>query len=151
MKAFAHTCDDKAVTTCCHFSLATTTGCFCFERNLPVSFSFDSCNPIEFSRSTQSWQCWFFCSPFNGNKLVIDTSRTRMHFSRMRTAHLLTVSQHAQCRGVSAQRRVCPGACLPRGTFARWDVSQHAMGRHNPFGQTDTCENITFANFVCGR
>ena len=24
-------------------------------------------------------------------------------------------------------------------------------GRHSPCGQTDTCENITFANFVCGQ
>ena len=38
-------------------------------------------------------------------------SRTRMHSSRMRTARLLTVSQHA-LRGVSAQGGVCPGGSV---------------------------------------
>ena len=35
---------------------------------------------------------------------------TRMHSSGMRTARLLTVSEHALGRGVSAQ-----GVCVPRG------------------------------------
>ena len=45
------------------------------------------------------------------------------------------VSQHALGRGVSAQ-----GVCIPA-----------CNGADTPRGQTDTCENITFANFVCGR
>ena len=74
--------------------------------------------------------------------------KTKMHSSGMRSAHLLTVSQHALlrrvcpggmstkggclpggdvCLGVSAQggclpRGFCPGRCLPGG-----GVSQHAM------------------------
>ena len=144
-----------------------------------------------------------------------------MHSSGMCTACLLTISQHALCRGlvfvsqhalagvsekagvylprgclprgVSAQEGtclggvhaqgctcpggvpvggvprwvylpggVCPGVYLPRGCLPRGvylprrctcqrGVSQHAMGQTPPCGQTDTCENITFANFVCGR
>ena len=59
---------------------------------------------------------------------------TRLHSSRMRTAHLLTVSQHALGRGVSAQGGVCLRGCLPEGVSARGgvcrgDVSQHAMGQ----------------------
>ena len=39
------------------------------------------------------------------------------------------------------------GVCL----WSQGDcVSQHAMGQTPPCGQTDTCENITFANFDCG-
>ena len=37
---------------------------------------------------------------------------TRMHSSRMHTARLLTVSQHAMGRGVSSQ---LPGECVCRG------------------------------------
>ena len=29
---------------------------------------------FEFSRNTQSWQCWHYCTTLNGNKLVIVTS-----------------------------------------------------------------------------
>ena len=60
----------------------------------------------------------------------------------MHTARLLTVSQHALCRGVGglpwgclAGGGVCPGECLPEG------VSQHALRQTPPYGQTDTCEN----------
>ena len=54
-----------------------------------------------------------------------------MHSSRMRTAHLLTVSQHA---------------------LRRVDVYPSMQwGRPPPCGQTDTCENITSENFICGR
>ena len=60
---------------------------------------------------------------------------TSMHSSRMRTACLLTISQHALCtalqgvcipactgqgvsaQGVSTHGGVCPGGCLPRGAF----------------------------------
>ena len=50
---------------------------------------------------------------------------------------------------VSALGCVCsPGGSAPRGV-----VSQHALRQTPPppCGQTDTCKNITFANFVCGR
>ena len=111
-----------------------------------------------------------------------DKNQTRMHSSMMRTARVLTISQHALCRGlsargvsaggfllggVSAQGDVCPstGGCLARGVsgqggVCQWGclprggvVSQHVMGQ-TPLPvdrQTHTCENITFANFVCVR
>ena len=53
---------------------------------------------------------------------------------------------------------VCQGeGCLPRVGVYLW--SQRAVCHTHPWdqwytppcGQTDTCENITFANFVCGR
>ena len=45
----------------------------------------------------------------------------------------------------TVQRGVWPRVCLPRGVYPSMQ-----WGRHPPCGQTDTCENITFANFVCG-
>ena len=55
---------------------------------------------------------------------------TRMHSSRMRTAGLLTVSQHALGRGV------CIPACTRQGVYPsmHWagGVSQHALGRGVP-------------------
>ena len=61
---------------------------------------------------------------------------TRMHSSGMRTAHLLTVSQHALAgrgvyRGVSAQGGVClpkGGVCLPRGCLPSGDVCHTPPG-----------------------
>ena len=44
--------------------------------------------------------------------------RTRLHSSGMRIARLLTISQHALCRGVSA-RGCLPRGCLPRGCLPR--------------------------------
>ena len=78
---------------------------------------------------------------------------TRMHFSGMRTSHLLTVSQHAGAGGcLPTGVFVCQGGCFPRGCLPRGCVYPSMQwGRHTPRGQTDTCENITFANFVCGR
>ena len=74
-----------------------------------------------------------------------------MHSSVMHTAHLLIISQHALRRGrylpggctclgvgVYLPGGVCPGVCIPA-----------CNGTDTPHGQTDTCENITFANFVC--
>ena len=47
--------------------------------------------------------------------------------------------------GVCYQGVVCYWGCLLRGCI------QHAMGQTPPHrGQTDTCENIAFTNFVCG-
>ena len=101
---------------------------------------------------------------------------TSMHFSRMRTVRLLPVSPSMHCAGgsVCSGGNVCSGGCLLRGVCllpggcrasaprggvgvssqgvsAPGSVSQHAMGQTPPRGQTDTCDNITFANFVCGR
>ena len=53
--------------------------------------------------------------------------------------------QGVSAQGVSAQE-VSAWECLPRGY-----LSQHAMGQTPLRGQTDTCENITFTNFVCWR
>ena len=66
-----------------------------------------------------------------------------MHSSGMRTARLLTVSQHALGRGVFAQVAVCPGG-LPRGVW------------QTPFPptvnrKTDGCKNITLPQLRCGR
>ena len=103
-----------------------------------------------------------------------------MHSSGMRAARLLTVCPGGVCPGgclpregcvcpgevclpkggcvprgglsaqgrVSAQGDVCPGGCLSRGCLPH---ILGTRGRHPPCGQTDTCENITFANFVCER
>ena len=47
------------------------------------------------------------------------------------------------------------GACSRRGSAPGGSVSQHALRlRQTPSPldrMTDTCKNITFANFVCGR
>ena len=102
--------------------------------------------------------------------------KVRMHSSGMCTARLLTVSQHARAggiipactlqgrgclpRGMSAWRGggvctgggVCKGSCLPReGVSAQGRQTPPGPEADSPCGQTDTCENITFANFVCWR
>ena len=81
--------------------------------------------------------------------------KARMHSSGMRTARLLTVSQHALCRGVSASG---PGGVFPggsvQGVSARGDVWPGGClpligggcipacnGADTPCGQTDTCKN----------
>ena len=43
---------------------------------------------------------------------------TRIHSSRMRTARLLTLSQHALPGGVPTRGCTCPGVYLPRGVCA---------------------------------
>ena len=62
----------------------------------------------------------------------------KMHSSRMRTAHLLTVSRSTQLGGCLLVPGGPPPLHIPRPVHA---------GIH-PRGQTDTCENITFPNFV---
>ena len=98
-----------------------------------------------------------------------------MHSSEMRTARLLTVSRGGVFQGGVYTGGVCPGGCQPRGsaqgggiciggclTRGGWGgVSAQGVvchtphpqtrGRQPPRGQRDTCENITFANFVCRR
>ena len=95
-----------------------------------------------------------------------------MYSSGKRTARLLTIpactAQGVSAQGVSVSgpwgRGVSasdPGGCLPlvpggegvSGSGVPGGcVSHYAMGQTSPpRGQTDTCENITFADFVCGR
>ena len=98
---------------------------------------------------------------------------TRIHSSGMRTARLLTVSQHALYRGVcipvyTGQGGVCPGestwgdrpeggvsalgesalggVCL-RGVCPRGGVSQHTIGQTPlpPCGQTPVKTQTSFA------
>ena len=72
----------------------------------------------------------------------------RLHSSGMCTARLLTVSQHALCRV-----GVFPG----RSASGHWGFGVVCIpacnGEDTPpvDRQTQVCENITFANFVCGR
>ena len=54
------------------------------------------------------------------------TIETRMHSSGMCTSHLLTISQHALCRGV------CPGGCLLGGVCPGWCVCPGSGGHHPP-------------------
>ena len=65
-----------------------------------------------------------------------------MNSSRMRSARLLTISQHALCRGVSArgvsvQEGVRPGGCLPRGVCGRPPVNRMKTGV-----KTSPCRNF---------
>ena len=58
--------------------------------------------------------------------------------------------------GCTGQGGICPGGGVCPGG---WGCGRHppgTRGRHPhplpfPGGQTDTCENVTFATFVCGR
>ena len=73
---------------------------------------------------------------------------TRLHSSRMRTARLLTVSQHA------LHRRGClPGGCLPRGVCPEEGVSTQGgvSAQPPPPPRTDRCKNITLPQLRCGR
>ena len=56
-------------------------------------------------------------------------------------------SQHALSRGVYPSMH-WPGGCL---TVCPGGSAQGGVWQTPPCGQTDTCENITFANFICGR
>ena len=62
---------------------------------------------------------------------------TRLHSSVMRTARLLTVSQHALQGGCTCQGVYCPGGVPARGYTCSGGVypSMH-WGRHPPRGQT---------------
>ena len=144
--------------------------CFCFSIGLPfrglecISLAPWRWKSLQYKKidlilHLSSRKTWVFRKIQN-----MKTYPTRMHSSRMRTARLLTVSQHALRRGVSAQGEVRPGGCLPRGCMPRGCLprgvsAQGVSGQEGcipacnradtPYGQTDTCENITFANFVC--
>ena len=66
----------------------------------------------------------------------------RMHCSRMRTAHLLTVSRSIQGVG-SAQGGVCRGGCLPRGCQPSGCLSGRGVCPGSVNKMTDMCKNIT--------
>ena len=66
-----------------------------------------------------------------------------MHSSGMRTARLLPVSPSMHCCGGCT----CQGVPFWVGVPARGVY----LPRYSPRGETDTCKNITFANFVCER
>ena len=86
-----------------------------------------------------------------------------MHSSGMRTARLLTISHACTVVGVvPAQGVYLPGGVPAQGVYlpggsvpAQGGVPARGEGYlprySSPCGQTDTCETITFANFVCGR
>ena len=72
----------------------------------------------------------------------------------------LLLGRVSASRGVSAPRgALLPGGCLLPGEVSAlvgvcsWGVCIPACNAADtlPCGQTDTCENITFANFVCGQ
>ena len=94
---------------------------------------------------------------------------TRIHSSGMRIARLLTASQHAlggggcipACTGQGVcvsqyalgRRRCLPGGVCPGGGVCprrMWQTPPQDQRQTPPPPWTDTCENITFANFVCG-
>ena len=106
-------------------------------------------------------------------RLCAHTVNTRMHSSRMHTARLLPVSPSMHCSGglPLVPGGVClwslggclplvpwgvpasgPGGCLPLVPGDGGAHSSMHWGRHPPVDRmTDTCKNITFTNFICGR
>ena len=86
---------------------------------------------------------------------VVEMKTTRMHSSRMRPVRC---SGCLSCHACSPPRRhAChpAHACLPA---MHTPPAMHALHHTCPLpctspprGQIDTCENITFPNFVCGR
>ena len=107
-----------------------------------------------------------YLSMFKGTDNV-----TRMHSKRMHTARSLTVSRHIPCTPPTTMHapanHTWPPATMhaPHGHACPLQphtppppqprmspATMHPPAtRHAPRGQTDTCKNITFANFVCGR
>ena len=76
----------------------------------------------------------FYFQTMNYNSYLL----SGMHSSGVCTTHLLTISQHAL-----HMEEVCLPLVLVKGGYPSiW------WGRHPACGQTDICENITFANFV---
>ena len=87
---------------------------------------------------------------------------TRMHSSRMHTIHSLNVSCSIYQGGMHAMHApfdTCPPSCTPpchACPFPAMHTPCYACplpAMHAPpvDRQTDTCKNITLANFVCGR
>ena len=99
-------------------------------------------------------------------------SHCGMHSSGMRTARLLTAFQHAlwqggggctcpggvylpggcTCQGgVPAQLYTCPGGLPVWGVYLPGAGGTCLFTFPPSCGQTETCKNIVFANFICGR
>ena len=78
---------------------------------------------------------------------------TRLHSSRMRTARSLTVSRSIQGGWFCPPSHGCrpPWMRTPSPLDADPHSSPSWMQTHPPVGRQTTCENITFANFVCRR
>ena len=75
----------------------------------------------------------------------VSTNYTRMHSSRVRTVRTLPYG---------GRQRPPLDRDRPRQRHPRAETRDPVPGqrpRPPPRGQTDTCENINFANFVCGR
>ena len=71
------------------------------------------------------------------------TTSTRLHTSRMRTSRLLTVFQHALCRGVSA----C--GCLPRGVSTGGTcLPRPPLWTEERPCDTRTCRGITLIHWA---
>ena len=99
--------------------------------------------------------------------LQIFASVTRMHSSRMRTARSSSrlLGAGGVCLSVcwDTPPRPAPGPPLGRPPPGPgpgrghtpipgpWPGHPPGLGVDTPLLWTDTCENITFANFVCGR
>ena len=57
-------------------------------------------------------------APGFGRQKQIKNDKTRLHYSRMRTARLFTLSQHALRKGVSVHGGVCLGdVCSEGGVY----------------------------------
>ena len=54
-----------------HRRFLTATSC--------MASTYNNATTSEFSRNTQSWQCWHFCKTFKGNKLGMVTSRINLN------------------------------------------------------------------------
>ena len=73
------------------------------------------------------------CMPMVNDSTLSQLNTTRMHSSRMHTVR-------NSCRLLGG------GGCLVLGgVWSGGVVSQHALRQTPPYGQTDTCKNITFA------
>ena len=103
-------------------------------------------------RVTTSWILYSF-----RNKNAFQWDAFRPLADRIPACIALGVSAQEGCvflRGVCPGRRgrvggwVCPGGSAQGGGRI---PACNGADTTLPRGQTDTCENITFANFVCGR
>ena len=105
-----------------------------------------------------SWRdCWCGMKGVQGTKI----NRRRLHSSGMRTARLLTVSQHALCRGcvppkgcvpagwcVPAEGCTCLGAVyLPRGVYLPGGVPAQGVYLLGRVGHT--CQGVSAPGGVC--
>ena len=62
---------------------------------------------------------WIFKKSRISSKIEQYLFKTRKHSNRMRTARLLTISQHALCRKSVYPSMHREGGCLPKGVSAR--------------------------------